>query len=416
MLRISPFAALRPRPDAAQRVASPPYDVLDTDEARDLAEGNPDSFLHVIRPEIDLPKGTNPYAKPVYDQAAAAFTSLIDRGVLIREDRPRLYLYRQQATVNGSELSQIGVVARCHIDDYLNDVIKKHEKTRQAKEDDRTNHVLAIKANAGPVFLMHDDLPEIARHVERDTQSTPLYDFTADDGVRHTVWHTPDHTAYTDAFATLPAAYVADGHHRSASAARAGAQLRQAHPDHTGDEPYNWFLTVLFPASQLTILPYHRVIKGLNGLTPDELINRLDSLGRVDELPPDSDHEPANTGTFCIYLAERWFALTLDDSAVDRSDPVASLDYELLTHHVLGPLLGIGDLRSDERIDFVGGIRGPAELRARVDSGRADIAFALHAVTVAQLKAVADAGKIMPPKCTWFEPKLRSGLLVHTLD
>ena len=417
MLRIKPFEALRPASaELATRIAALPYDVMDTAEARRMAQGNPDSFLHVTRPEIDLPDGTDPYDDAVYAGAARALDALLERGALARDGEPALYLYRQTATLLGEERSQTGLVCCCHVDDYESGVIKKHEKTRQAKEDDRTRHVVETNCNAGPVFLLHPDSDRVRALVERDTAGAPLYDFTADDGVRHTVWRAADAPAWVAEFATFPAAYVADGHHRSASAARAGARRRDANPGHTGAEAYNWFLSVLFPASDLTILPYHRVVADLNGLSPDDFFARLAEVGSLEGLDASSDHVPDAPGSFCVYADGRWARLTLDPASVDRADPVASLDYQLLADRVLTPILGIGDVRTDPRIDFVGGIRGPGALRERVDSGRAGCAFAMAPVTIDQLVGVADAGRIMPPKSTWFEPKLRSGLLVHSLD
>ncbi len=417
MLRVNPLDALRPSPEKAAAVASVPYDVVNRDEAAKLAEGNPDSFLHVVRPDIDLPADTDPYADEVYATAKANLDALIERGSLVRDGSPAVYVYRQSMILKGPsgkdrELSQTGVVACCHIEDYANDVIKKHEKTRQAKEDDRTRHVLTLNANAGPVFLLHKDLETVEQLIDAETAGDPLYDFTAPDGVTHTVWRCEEYAPFVAAYKQLDAAYVADGHHRSASAARAGAERKAKNPNHTGDEEYNWFLTVLFPASQLNILPYNRYVKDLNGLSPDGLISKLSAIARVEK---DIDPEPRETGAFGMYLDGQWYAVTLPDGSIDKSDPINSLDYVLLADRVLHPILGIGDIRTDDRIDFVGGIRGPQELKRRVDEG-GGVAFAMHPVTIEQLIAVADAGLIMPPKSTWFEPKLRSGLIVHTLD
>ncbi|MEO1130391.1 MAG: DUF1015 family protein [Planctomycetota bacterium] len=412
-MRIFPFEAIRPATGAETIVAALPYDVMDTREARAMAEGNPDSFLRVTRPELELEDGADAYADAVYQRAADNLQGLRERGALMREQTPQIYLYRQTATLLGQERTQTGIVCCCHIDDYLNDIIKKHENTRQVKEDDRTRHVLETNCNAGPVFLMYPDRDAVDVLVERDCATAPLYDFTSEDGVRHTVWIATDAAAYEHAFASMEAAYVADGHHRSASAARAGAERRSTNPGHTGDEEYNRFLTVLFPASQLTILPYHRVVADLNGMSPGAFIEKLGEVGTVRELPA-GDHVPEQTGSFCVFVDGRWLELTLD--SIDHADPVASLDYQLLSDRVLGPLLGITDIRTDGRIDFVGGIRGPGELRRRVTEGRAAVGFAMAPVTIEQLLAVADAGRIMPPKSTWFEPKLRSGLLVHELD
>ena len=416
MIRIKPFSALRPRPDHAAAVAAPPYDVVDRDEARAIARGNASCFLHVTRPEIDLPDDTDPYDDRVYAAAGGALHRLQSEGILEREAGERIYLYRQEVELLGKKRSQTGVVCCCHIDDYNQGLIKKHEKTRKAKEDDRTRHVLETNCNAGPVFLMHHDSAGIAELVQRDCAGSPLYDLTAPDGVRHTVWAVQDNDAYVGAFAALPVLYVADGHHRAASAARAGAERRAANPNHTGAEEYNWFLTVVFPASQLTILPYNRVVADLAGLAPGDLLAKLKDVMSVEAIAPGADPAPPTTGVFSMYLDGAWYRLTLPPESINRADAVASLDYQLLYDRVLGPLLAIGDVRTDPRIDFVGGIRGTDELERRVDEGRAAVAFAMHAVTIDQLTGVADAGQIMPPKSTWFEPKLRSGLLIHTLD
>jgi len=413
MLRIKPFAALRPRTDLVEKVVSLPYDVMDREEARGMARGNAHSFLHIIRSEIGLDDDVSPYDESVYRAARQNLAQFVEEGVLEREEGERVYLYRQRATINGATVSQTGVVACCHVEDYLNNVIKKHEKTRQAKEDDRTNHTLAINANPGPVFLLHRDTPEIGELIASGASGDPLYDMMADDGVQHTVWRMDDAAPFVDAFAQVPVAYVADGHHRSASAARAGAELSDKNPDHTGDEEYNWFLCVLFPASELTVLGYHRVVKDLNGLSPGDLLAKLGEVGAVEAI---EESEPASTGCFHVYVDGGWHSVTIPAGSIDASDPIASLDYQLLYDRVLAPVLGIGDVRTDDRIDFVGGIRGVGELRERVDAGRAAVAFAMHPVTIDQLVAVADAGAIMPPKSTWFEPKLRSGFFLHTLD
>lgn len=413
MLRTKPFAALRPRPDAAKDIASVPYDVVNTEEARQLAKGNPRSFLRVVRSEIDLPFGANVHDAVVYQAAKKNLDALVQSGDLLREEAPAIYLYRQSMVLLGKHVSQVGVVCSCHVDDYNQGLIKKHEKTRQDKEDDRTRHVLALNANAGPVFLLHEDDEPLAALTSKGVKEAPLYDFEAVDSVRHTVWRVTDPEAYVRAFAKLPAAYVADGHHRSASAARAGLERRKKNPRHTGDEEYNWFLCCLFPKSALTILPYHRVVRDLNGLDPEGFLAKLRELA---EVTPTGQPEPASPGRVGVYVAGRWYTVTFPDVAFERSDAVKSLDYVVLYERVLLPLLGIGDLRTDTRVDFVGGIRGTKELERRVNSGDAAVAFAMHATTVEQLIAVADQGAIMPPKSTWFEPKLRSGLLIHTLD
>jgi uncharacterized protein (DUF1015 family) len=408
-MRLNPFRAVCPPPDLAPQVASVPYDVVNRGEAAELARGNPHSFLHVGRSDIDLPEDLNPYDARIYRRAREALEELLARGTLLRDPEPRLFVYRQ--IMDGRP--QTGVVGCVHVDDYEHDVIRKHEKTRQDKEDDRTRHVLTLNANAEPVFLTYRGRVEIDRMVEAITPTAPLYDFTAPDGVRHTVWQVPDSWALARTFDPVPLAYVADGHHRSASAWRAGKELRAGNPSHRGDEEYNWFLAVLFPSDQLRILPYNRVVRDLNGQTPARVLERLGGLGK---LSPATDPVPERSGVFCVFLDGRWQRLELDPAGINRSDPIASLDVSLLQDRVLSPILGIGDPRTDKRIDFVGGIRGTAELERRVRSGEMAIAFSLFPTTLDQLMAVSDAGHVMPPKSTWFEPKLRSGLFVHELS
>jgi uncharacterized protein (DUF1015 family) len=415
-MQIRPFAALRPAPGKAAALAAVPYDVVDTAEARALAAGNPDSFLHVSRPEIDLPDSTDIHADAVYAQGAAAFKALQARGVLIREPDERLYVYRQ---IMGTH-SQTGVVACCHIDDYARDIIRKHEKTRKDKEDDRTRHCLELNANSGPVFLTYRDTAELDARVAAAQKEAPLYDFTAVDGVRHTVWRVDGASApWIEAFDRVPLAYVADGHHRAAAAFRAGQQRRAANPAHTGREEYNGFLAVLFPETQLRILPYNRCVAGLNGLTPGAFLEKVEAVFKTERLtadgaaPNDGEATPAGPREVRMYLAGAWHRLTWD---AFEADPVGRLDVSVLQDRLLAPVLGIDDPRTNTRISFVGGIRGTGELTRRVDSGRDAVAFSMVPVTVAQMMDIADAGQIMPPKSTWFEPKLRSGLLVHTLD
>lgn len=411
MLRVNPFAALRPHPALAAEVAAVPYDVVSTEEARQLAHGRPLSFLHVTRSEIDLPPDTDPHADVVYERALSSFRRL-EREAFLRESAPSFYIYRQATALLGKQVQQTSVVCCCHVDDYESDVIKRHEKTRRDKEDDRTRHVLALNANAGPVFLMYPDRTSVSALVAEEVKQAPLYDFTAPDGVHHTVWRSTKVAEYVDELSRIDAAYVADGHHRAASAARAAAELRGKNPRHDGSEEYNWFLCALFPASELTILPYHRVVKDLNGLTVSGLLEALRGVGKLEGT---SEPEPPQTGAFGMYIDRRWYRVTLPAASIDSSDPVGSLDYTLLYERVLAPILGIGDIRTDQRIDFVGGIRGTAELERRVDSGRDAVAFAMRATSIEHIQRVADTGHIMPPKSTWFEPKLRSGLLVHTL-
>ena len=404
---VKPFAALRPAPEKAAVLASVPYDVVDTAEARVLAAGNPDSFLHVSRPEIDLPDSVDIHDDSVYAQGVRAFKDLQARGVLIREKGERLYVYLQ---IMGSH-SQTGVVACCNIDDYAKDIIRKHEKTRKDKEDDRTRHCLELNANSGPVFLTYRDTAVLDTLVAEVQKNAPLYDFTAPDGVRHTVWRVEGPTeGWVKAFAQVPLAYVADGHHRAAAAFRTGQQRRAANPAHTGREEYNWFLAVLFPATQLRILPYNRCVADLNGLTHAEFRAKVKAAFKME---PADGSMPAGPREVRMYLDKVWYKLSWDDFA---ADPVGRLDVSVLQDRLLAPVLGIEDPRTNTRISFVGGIRGTGELAKRVDSGRDTVAFSMYPTTVEQMMDIADAGQIMPPKSTWFEPKLRSGLLVHTLD
>jgi uncharacterized protein (DUF1015 family) len=408
-MRLHPFRALRPAPDAAAAVGAPPYDVVSRSEAAALAEGNPLSFLHVGRADIDLPDDVDPYDARVYAAARQNLDRLVARGALVREARPSLYLYRE---VLGGR-AQLGVVGCVHVDDYERDLIKKHERTRPEKEDDRTRHILALDAHAEAVLLAYRGRPQIDRLAALATAAPPLFDFTSADGVRHTVWLAPDAQPLVDGFAGVPCAYVADGHHRSASAWRAARARRDGKPPRAGDEEYNWFPAVLCPADQLAILPYNRVIKDLGGQSAGAV---LEALGRLGRLASGTAPVPPGPGAFCFYLERRWHLLELPADSIDRSDPVRSLDVRLLEERVLQPVLGIADQRTDQRIDFVGGIRGTQALESRVDSGDAALGISMFPTTVEQLMAVADAGASMPPKSTWFEPKLLSGLFVHPLD
>ncbi len=409
MATLRPFRAVRPTPECAERVASVPYDVVGTSEAAALAAGNPFSFLRVIRPEIQLPPGADPHSDEAYAEAARSLGRLLTEGAMLRDPRPALYLYRQTM---GSH-QQIGVVGCCSVDEYDRDLIKKHEKTRPDKEEDRMRHILAINAQPGPVFLTYRDDARInalvRSFVERED---PLYDFVAEDGVGHTVWRVLQTDELTAAFATVPALYVADGHHRSASASRARAHRHHSTPNPTGQEEFNFFLSVLFPASQLQILPYNRVVHDLNGSTAEQL---LTDLGYVLDVRAGAEPTPPGPGHFSMYLAGQWYDIAAPQEAIDDPDPVQSLDASILQGLILGPHLGIDDPRTSSRIDFVGGIRGTDELVRRVEERGDGVAFSLHAVTIEQLIAVSDAGLVLPPKSTWFEPKLRSGLFVHEI-
>lgn len=414
MVRIREFKALRPREDLAAAVASPPYDVLDSREARQLARGKPYSFLHVVKPEIDLPEETDPYDESVYLRGRENLNRLAADGVLVEDKEPALYFYRQ---VMGDH-SQTGLVACASIEDYENDRIRKHEHTRADKEADRIRHVETLNANTGPVFLTYRSDREMDRLSEEFTSGEPLYDFTTGDGIRHTVWKIADGETITqvkEIFQRLDSLYVADGHHRSASAVRVGQKRREANPAHTGDEEYNFFLAVLFPHDQLKIMDYNRVVKDLNGFSPEEFLGRVAENFAVEASRNNRPWRPAVLHEFGMYLAGHWYRLAARPGSFPEGDPVKSLDVSILQDNLLAPILKIGDPRQDKRIDFIGGIRGLEELTRRVDGGEA-VAFALHPTSVEQLMAIADHGLVMPPKSTWFEPKLRSGLLVHRLD
>jgi uncharacterized protein (DUF1015 family) len=408
MAVLRPLRAVRPRAELAAEVASVPYDVVDTAEARSLAAGNPLSFLHVVRSEIDLPVGTDPHSDVVYTQAAAAYHRLQAEGTMLRDPEPALYLYRQTM---GSH-TQTAVVGCCSLDEYDAGAIRKHEKTRPDKEEDRTRHILALGGQAEPVFLTYRGNSEIDRQVAAVVEREPaLYDFVAPDGVRHSVWRVEDGAPLAAAsFATVPVLYIADGHHRSASASRARERLRDEARRPPGTAPHDLLLAALFPAEQLRILPYNRVVHDLAGQSAETFLARL---GETLELAPGGSPAPAAPGSFAMHLDGRWWRLSAPRRLLETPDPVASLDAAILQAEVLGPLLGIDDPRTSERIEFVGGSRGTAELERRVAAHPGSIAFSLYPVGVEQLLAVADAGRVLPPKSTWFEPKLRSGLLVH---
>ena len=405
-MRIHPFHAIRPTAELAERVASPPYDVIDTPTARRIADGNPDSFLHVVRPEIDLPEGTSLYDDSVYEQARKNFDDFLRRGVLQRDSDPGLFIYRLTLGTH----QQSGIVATCHIDDYEKDLIKKHEKTLKSKEDDRTRHVSTLNANTGPVFLTYSDKTSVDVIVKDAQAQSTLYDFVAPSGVRHETWKVPEPSSLVEAFCQIPAAYVADGHHRSASAVRVGRERCGSNPTHSGKEAYNWFLTVLFPASQLHVLAYNRIVSDLGGLSSDGLLREINERF---EVVPDANPIPNMPRHVSMYLAGEWYDLSWPENSV--LGPVASLDVSVLQDRLLGPILGVHDPRTDDRMGFVGGILGWEELRERVDSGAFAVAFSMHPTSVKQLMDIADSGNIMPPKSTWFEPKLCSGLFVHSL-
>jgi uncharacterized protein (DUF1015 family) len=399
---------LRPPVEQVEQVASVPYDVVNTEEARQLAEGNPLSLLHVTRPEIDLPEGTNIYGEEVYARAAENFQKLVETCPLETEAEPSLYLYR---LVMGTH-EQIGVAACCSVDEYDRDLIRKHERTRPDKEDDRTRHMLELRAQTGVVFLTYRAKRSIDALAADIVSGDPLYDFTAPDGIRHTLWRAPSPDALVSAFEEVPLLYIADGHHRAASASRARAHLRDRNPQHTGEEEYNRFLTVMFPSDQMQILPYHRVVRDLHGMSAEDF---LAAVGTKFDVAEGSAAVPAR-GQFGMYLRQRWYNLTpLDASQAQTDDPTTALDVSVLQDYLLDPVLGIKDVRTDKRIDFVGGIRGTSELERLVNEGRAAVAFSLSPTTIEDLLTVSDANGIMPPKSTWFEPKLRDGLLIHKI-
>ena len=386
-------------------MSSVPYDVVSTEEARQLASGNPLSFLRVTRSEIDLPPGADPYAAEVYATAKANLASLRDKAPLVQEDEPSLYFYRLR--MGGHE--QTGIAGCFSVDEYEQDTIKKHERTRPDKEDDRTRHIVELRAQTGVVFLTYKSSPGVDRLARAVTSDAPVYDFRADDGVHHTIWRVPakEATALVDAFAAIPALYIADGHHRAASAARARQELRARGSVGEADT----FIAVAFPDDQMQILPYNRVVKDLDGRTPEQFLTALRDAVPVRDGSP----APAGKGEVSMFLGGKWYALDLSKAAAEDESRAGALDVAKLQHHVLGPVLKIGDVRTDKRIDFVGGARGTAALEKAVTSGQAAVAFSLHPVTIDDLMSIADEGGIMPPKSTWFEPKLRDGLLVHVI-
>lgn len=408
MAVIRPFSALRPPAARAGEVASVPYDVVNTDEAHALAANNPLNFLHVSRPEIDLPEGTDTHSDPVYRKAVENFDKLIKAGPLVTEEAPSLYLYR----LIMEEHEQVGVVACCSIDEYDQGLIRKHERTRRDKEDDRTRHMMVLRAQTGPVFLTYRSSRDIDTMVMETMMTNATFDFTADDGVQHTIWHVPDPVRFVHAFREIPYLYIADGHHRAASAARARAELKEKSFGHTGDEEYNFFLAVVFPDDQVQILAYNRAARDLNGLSTSEF---LAALRKSFDVKEDGRATPESRGQIGMYLAGRWYTVSLRADAAPPQGTVAWLDVSILQDRVLDPILGIKDVRNDKRIDFIGGVRGSKELERLVDEGKAAVAFSLYPTTMDDLLRVSDAGEIMPPKSTWFEPKLRDGLLIHKI-
>ena len=415
MSTVKPFRGLRPQKDIAARLSCLPYDVMNTQEAAQMAQGNPQSFLHITRAEIDLPEGIDPHSKQVYDKSLQNFNDFQQKGWLFQDDAPRFYIYAQ--TMDGR--TQYGIAGAAFCEDYQNGIIKKHELTRPDKEDDRMVHVNTLDANAEPVFLSYRAVPEIDAIVDNIVRNQqPEYDFVSADGFGHKFWVINDsaiNAKIEKLFAEqVPALYVADGHHRTAAAARVGLERKAHNPNHTGNEEYNYFLAVIFPDSQLKIMDYNRVIKDLNGNTESEFLDKLSKAFAVKDMGTEI-YKPQRLHQMSLYMGGHWYNLDAKPGTYDDTDPIGVLDVTILTRQVLDPILGITDLRTSKRIDFVGGIRGLGELKRRVDNGEMKCAFAMYPVSMSQLLDIADTGNIMPPKTTWFEPKLRSGLVVHKL-
>ncbi|WP_319559414.1 DUF1015 family protein [Marispirochaeta sp.] len=405
MATIRSFKALRPLPELAEKIASVPYDVVNTEEARELAEGNDLSFLHIVRPDIDLPYTLDTYSDAVYEKAAENFKRLKESGSLVEEEDPSLYIYRLE--MDGRE--QLGIAGCCLVDEYDDNTIKKHEFTRKAKEDDRVRHMLTLRAHAGPVLLTYRRTESLALQLRKESSGTPLFDFTAADGVRHTLWRCEHPERIQDAFLDVPALYIADGHHRAAGASRVKAEIIKQGAASSGAEEFNSFLTVIFPSDQLSIFAYNKYVRDLGGKTPRELIEALEPdfyVSRADGGNPEAK------GIIHMYLEGSWYRLNIKDPRFDPADPVSALDLSHFEKRLLEPILGIEDQRSSQRIDFEGGIGSPEKLAERVDR-EGGAAFTFYPVSVEELMQVSDAGMVMPPKSTWFAPKLRSGLLIH---
>ena len=415
MATIKPFKGIRPPKQFVEEVESRPYDVLDSEEARQEAGDNEKSLYHIIKPEIDFPVGTSEYDPRVYEKAAENFQKFQNMGWLVQDDKEQYYIYSQ--TMNGK--TQYGLVVGAYVEDYLNGTIKKHELTRRDKEEDRMKHVRVNNANIEPVFFAYPDNDVLNDLIMRYAATAPEYDFIAPvDGFGHKLWvvsNDADIATITEEFRKMPSLYIADGHHRSAAAALVGAEKAKQNPNHRGDEEYNYFMAVCFQASQLTILDYNRVVKDLNGLSSEEFLARLSENFEVTDMGADT-YKPAQLHEFSLYLDGHWYSLKAKPGTFNDSDPIGVLDVDISSRLILDDILGIKDLRSSQRIDFVGGLRGLGELKRRVDSGEMRAALALYPVSMQQIMDIADSGKIMPPKATWFEPKLRSGLIIHKLS
>ncbi|SHG56356.1 Uncharacterized conserved protein, DUF1015 family [Thermosyntropha lipolytica DSM 11003] len=414
MAVVRPFKAIRPKKELVSKVAALPYDVMDSDEAREMVKDNPYSFLHVDKAEVDLDPSIDLYDKRVYEKARENLYRMIEEGIFIQDEKPYFYIYQQ--VMDGRV--QTGLVVCTSIDDYMNDIIKKHEHTRAEKEQDRINHVDYCDANTGPIFLTYRVKPEIDEIVKGWTVKEPVYDFVSEDGVAHRVWIIDDEATINkliDLFKNVDYLYIADGHHRCASAVKVGQMRRKENPNYTGEEEFNYFLSVIFPDIDLYIMDYNRVVKDLNGYSTEEFLNKLSEKFIVEEAA-NAPYRPEAKHTFGMYLEGKWYKLTAKEGTFNPHDPVDRLDVSILQNNLLAPILGIADPRTDKRIDFVGGIRGLKELERRVDSGEMKVAFSMYPTTIEDLMDIADAGKVMPPKSTWFEPKLRSGIFIHKLS
>lgn len=414
MAKVKPFRGLRPPKQFVEQVASKPYDVLSSEEARAEAEGNEKSLYHIIKPEIDFEPGTGEHEQKVYDKAVENFQKFQREGWLVQDEKEQYYLYAQ--TMDGR--TQYGLVVGASVDDYLTGKIKKHELTRKEKEVDRMHHIEINNANIEPVFLSFPTNEVLERVIAQTAKTQPEYDFVSEDGIGHTLWCISDDAVIneiTEAFAKIPYLYIADGHHRTAAAAHVGEEKAKADPNHTGKEEYNYLLAVCFPESHLKVMDYNRVVKDLNGLTDEEFLQKVGEKFVVEDKGTEI-YRPAALHNFSLYLGGKWYSLTAKEGAYDDNDPIGVLDVKISSDYILRDILNIVDLRTDKRIDFVGGIRGLGELKDRVDSGEMKMALALYPVTMRQIIDIADSGNIMPPKATWFEPKLRSGLIIHKLD
>ncbi|ARC83254.1 hypothetical protein U732_4287 [Clostridium argentinense CDC 2741] len=414
MAVVRPFKGIRPQKELVDKVAALPYDVMNTEEAREMVKGNPYSFLHVDKAQIDLDPSINQYDKGVYEKARENLYNMIDEKVYIKDNESCMYIYRQ--IMDGRV--QTGIVGCTSIDDYMKDIIKKHEHTRAEKEQDRINHVDYCNANTGPIFLTYKNVSEVDKIVIEWTKKEPEYNFVSEDGITHIVWVINDKNTVDkleNLFKEVKYLYIADGHHRAASAVKVGQLRREQNPQHTGEEEFNFFLSVIFPAEDLYVMDYNRVVKDLNDLSTEEFLSKVSEKFDMEAYNCCNQYKPEEKGTFGMYLDKKWYKLTAKKETFDEKDPVASLDVSILQNNLLRPLLGIEDPRTSDRIDFIGGIRGLKELEKRVDNGM-KVAFSMYPTSIVELMNIADAGEVMPPKSTWFEPKLRSGIFVHELE